>query len=120
MRFNHKGWVYFEIRKGIYGLKQSGKLANNLLHERLEAHGYYKCETTPGLWRHKWPPTTFVLIVDNFGVEYVGKQHAEHRLTTLQEHYTVTTDWTGTKFTDIGIAWDYNKCTCCTTMPRIH
>ena len=43
MCFAHKGYVYFKISKGIYGLKQSGKLANNLLCERLQDHGYYKC-----------------------------------------------------------------------------
>jgi hypothetical protein len=48
------GWVYFKISKGIYRLKKSGKLANDLLRERLEAKDYYECETTPGLWRHKW------------------------------------------------------------------
>ncbi len=25
------GWIYFEIRKGCYGLPQAGILANNLL-----------------------------------------------------------------------------------------
>ena len=61
-------------------------------------------------------PANFVLIVDDFGVEYVGKQHAKHLLTTLQEHHTVTTDWTGTKFAGIDIAWDYTIHTCCPTM----
>ena len=27
----HKGWVYFEIRRGCYGLPQSGMLANRQL-----------------------------------------------------------------------------------------
>jgi len=40
MRFAHNGWIYFEISKGIYRLKQSGKLANNLLHEWLQVHEY--------------------------------------------------------------------------------
>ena len=48
--FVHNGWVYFEISKGMYGLNQAGKLANDLLRERLVAHGYYECPTTPGLW----------------------------------------------------------------------
>jgi hypothetical protein len=34
------GWVYIEIRKGIYGLKQSGLLANQLLQKRLALFGY--------------------------------------------------------------------------------
>ena len=27
----HNGWVYFIIKKGMYGLKEAGVLANNLL-----------------------------------------------------------------------------------------
>jgi hypothetical protein len=91
-KYAHNGWVYFEITKGVYGLKQAGKLANDLLDERLSAHGYYQCPTTPGLWRHRWRPISFVLIVDDFGIKYEGLRHAEHLLHALQEHYTVTTD----------------------------
>ena len=50
--YEDRGWVYFEINKGVYGLKQAGKLANDLLTTRLDNHGYYQCATTPGLWRH--------------------------------------------------------------------
>ena len=45
---------------------------------RLEKEGYFEARTTPGLWRKKWRPIQFCLIVDDFGVEYVGKQHADH------------------------------------------
>ena len=31
----HNGWVYFEIVKSCYGLPQAGRLANDLLRERL-------------------------------------------------------------------------------------
>jgi hypothetical protein len=62
--YDYNGWVYFEINNGVYGLKQAGKLANDLLTERLTTHGYYQCATTPGLWQHKWCPITFVLIVE--------------------------------------------------------
>ena len=34
----HEGWVYFEIRNGVYGLPQSGSLANDLLETRLLKH----------------------------------------------------------------------------------
>ena len=116
MQYVHNGWVYFEITKGIYGLKQAGKLANDLLTERLSKHGYFQCATTPGLWRHKWRPVVFVLIVDDFGIEYVGKEHAEHLLSALRADYTITTDWTGKRYAGIDIEWDYNKRTCRTTM----
>ena len=100
----------------MYGLKQSGKLANDLLSNRLNEHGYYECATTPGLWKHKWRPIIFVLIVDGFGVQYTGREHAEHLHATLQAHYEVTTDWEGIKFAGIDLQWDYTKRTCCATM----
>jgi hypothetical protein len=34
------GWVYIDIRKGMYGLKQVGLLANQLLQTRLTPFGY--------------------------------------------------------------------------------
>ncbi len=41
-QYAHNGWVYYELSKGMYGLKQAGKLANDLLSERLFKHGYYQ------------------------------------------------------------------------------
>ena len=110
--YTHGGWVYFEINKGVYGLKQAGRLANDLLTERLSTNGYYQCHITPGLWRHQWRPVVFVLIVDDFGIQYQGKRHADHLLTALQQTYTVTTDWTGTKFAGIDLTWNYALRTC--------
>ena len=48
----------------------------------------------------------FCLTVNYFGIEYVGKKHAQHLLDTLQEHYTFTTDWEGKKYAGIDIEWD--------------
>ena len=39
----HEGCVYFEIRNGVYGLPQSGSLANDLLETRLLKNDYYQC-----------------------------------------------------------------------------
>jgi hypothetical protein len=72
------GWVYIEIRKGVYGLKQAGLLANQLLQSRLATFGYYPSRHTPGLWFHKTRPISFTLVVDDFAVKYLGKHHAEH------------------------------------------
>ena len=90
----HKGWVYFEIRRGCYGLPQSVILENKHLRLRLEKEGYYEYRTTLGLLRHKWRPIQLFLIIDDFGVEYVGKQHAYHLATTLKNH-NITEDWEG-------------------------
>jgi hypothetical protein len=38
-------WVYIEIRKGMYGLKQAGLLENQLIQTRLAPFGYYPAGT---------------------------------------------------------------------------
>ena len=72
LSYARDGWVYFEIRFGVYGLPKSGMLSNKLLETRLNEAGYYQCPTTPALWRHNWRPIPFCLIVDDFGIEYVN------------------------------------------------
>jgi hypothetical protein len=63
------GWVNIEIRKGMYGLKQAGLLANQLLQKRLAPFGYYPARHTPGIWLHKTRSIAFSLIVDDFAVK---------------------------------------------------
>ena len=86
-------FMYCEIQKGIYGLPQAGILANKLLKKRLAKVGYYEVKHTPGPWRHIWRPIQFTLVVDDFGVRYVGKQHAERLCKALRQEYTIATDW---------------------------
>ena len=64
------GWIYVEIRKGIYGLPQAGILAHKNLSKVLTAANFYPAVHTPGLWLHKTRPIQFSLVVDNFGVKY--------------------------------------------------
>jgi hypothetical protein len=111
------GWVYIEIRKGIYGLKQAGILANQLLQTRLAPFGYYPARHTPGLWLHKTRPISFTLVVDDFTVKYVRKQHAEHLQNALLRTYDLTTDWTATVYSGMTLKWDYDKRTCDISMP---
>ena len=89
------GYVYVEIRRGMYGLPQAGLIAQKLLEQRLNKEGYYQSEHTPGLCTHTWRPITFSLCVDDFGVKYIGKIHADHLLTVLQTHYKISRDWSG-------------------------
>jgi hypothetical protein len=89
------GWVYMEICKGMYGLKQAGILANQLLQKRLKPLGYYPARHTPGLWLLNTKPTAFSLMVDDFAVKYITID-AHHLRNTLLRHYEITTDldWT--------------------------
>jgi hypothetical protein len=58
----------------MYGLPQAGIIAQELLAKRLKENGYSQSKTTPGLWKHEWRPVRFSLVVDNFGVKYIGKE----------------------------------------------
>ncbi len=79
------GYVFCEIRQGMYSLPQAGIITQGLLAKRLKEHGYSQSETTPGPWKHKWHPVWFSLVVDNFGVKYIGKEHAQHLLQMVQQ-----------------------------------
>jgi len=46
------GHVYVEIQKGMYGLPQAGILAQQLLEQRLNQHGYSQSKAVPGLWTY--------------------------------------------------------------------
>jgi hypothetical protein len=105
----HKDHIYIETQRGMYGLPQAGLLANDLLTERLAPQGYYQCRHTPGLWRHKWRPILFSLVVDDFGIKYVGKEHADHLTASIKQHYSFTTDWAGELYCGIKIKWDYHN-----------
>jgi hypothetical protein len=111
------GWVYIEIRKGMYGLKQAGLLANQLLQTRLAPFGYYPARHTPGLWLHKTRPISFTLVMDDFAVKYVGKQHAEHLRNALLRTSELTTDWTATVYSGMTLKWDYKNRTYDISMP---
>ena len=59
---------------------------------------------------HDFRPISFSLIVDDFGVKYVGKENADHLINVLKEHYKVAKDWDGTKYCYINLDWyDYIK-----------
>lgn len=103
------GSIYLEVTKGMYGLPQAGLLANELLEKRLNNHGYYQSKLVPGLWKHESRPIQFTLVVDDFGVKYIGREHAEHLKSVLEQHYKVTTDWTGERYIGIHLKWDYAK-----------
>ena len=84
------GSVYVEVRKGMYGLPQARKLANELLENRLNKDGYHQSKIVPGLWTHETRPISFTLVVDNFGVKYVGEEHADHLMSCLRQSYEIT------------------------------
>lgn len=101
--FVHNGRGYIEIRKGAYGLPQSGVLAYTKLSKVLNVAGYHEAITTPGLRTHQWRPIMFTLVVDDFSIEYVDKEYIKYLMQTLKPHYDLTANWNGTKFLGIDL-----------------
>jgi hypothetical protein len=110
-------WVYLEICRAMYGLKQADLLANQLLQQRLAHYGYYPERHTPGLLLHKKRSIAFTLVVDDFAVKYVGKDNAHHLRNALLRHNEITTDWGGTVYSGMTLKWDYQQRTCDISMP---
>ena len=80
------GFIYLEIRRIIYGLPQAGMFVNEYLEEKLAPHGYCKVPHTPGLWKYISHPVQLSLVVDNFGVKYVGREHVNHLTVPSREN----------------------------------
>jgi hypothetical protein len=99
-------WVHIEIRKVLYGLRQAGLLAIQLLQTRLAPFRYYPARHTHGLWLHKTRPIAFSLIVDNFAVKYVGKQHADHLRNALLQSYELTADCEAKLYSGMSLKWN--------------
>jgi Reverse transcriptase (RNA-dependent DNA polymerase) len=111
------GMAYVEVTKGMYGLKQAGRLANEQLTEFLAEHGYAPCAITSGLWKHETRPITFTLVVDDFGIKYINADDKNHLIGVLRKKYIISEDPTGTKYCGLHIAWDYQNGTCDISMP---
>ena len=58
-------FVYILIQKGMYGLPQAGKLANDELIKHLAPFGYHPTTHTSGLWTHNTRNISFILTVDD-------------------------------------------------------
>jgi hypothetical protein len=69
----------------MYRLPQAGILTNELLQSNLAKVGYRPMQKTHGLWKHDTHPISFSLVVDDFGVKYVGLEHAEHLMECIKK-----------------------------------
>ena len=49
-------------------------------------------------------------MVDDFGIKYEGKEHADHLIAALKRHYEkITIDWKGELYVGITLEWNYDK-----------
>jgi Reverse transcriptase (RNA-dependent DNA polymerase) len=113
----YNGVAYVEVTKGMYGLKQAGRLANERLTEFLAPFGYAPCQVTPGLWKHATRTIVFTLVVDDFGIRYINDDDRNHLVGVLRKKYKISEDLTGNKYCGLHIDWDYENGTCDISMP---
>jgi hypothetical protein len=88
-----------------------------LLQRNLAKDGYIPTPHTHGLWTHDTRPISFSLIVDDFGVKYVGREHAEHLMACIKKNYNISSDWNGAAYCGLTLDWYYEKRTVDLSMP---
>ena len=90
----------------MYGLVQYGIMAHEALKENIQTYGYVPEKTTQIIWTHKDRDINFMLVVDDFGIINIKKKDADHLISSIQEKYEVTQDWTGGIYCGIKLKWN--------------
>jgi hypothetical protein len=101
----------------MYGLPKAGILANELLQCNLAKDGYRPTTPTHGLWTHHTRPISLSLVVDDFGVKYVGREHTEHLMACIRKNYNISSNWNGSAYCGLTLDWDYRNRTVDLSMP---
>ena len=81
-----------EIIGAMYGLVQSGRIANQDLQKHLAKYDFYPTKRTPGLWKHRTRPISFTLVVDNFGIKYTNKDRIDYLFKAIEDRYLLKID----------------------------
>ena len=110
-------YIYYKIKRGIYGLKQAARLAYDLLKSRLKPHGYSPNPICPSLWTHNTRKTVFCLCVDDFGVKFYNKEDVDHLIQALKD-YKLTIDWKGENYCGLKLNWNYDQGWVDISMPK--
>jgi hypothetical protein len=55
--------------------------------------------------------------VDDFGVKYVGREHAEHLIECIKKNYNISSDWKGSAYCGLTLECDYKNRTVDLSMP---
>ena len=107
----HNGCVYARVNKGMYGLPQAGRLANDDLVKHLEPHGFHPVPHTPGLWMDDKSDLQFTLVVDDFLVKYTNRKDADRLISALthNKRYKISTDWEAKWYVGLDLNWNYTK-----------
>jgi hypothetical protein len=104
---DYAGFVYAKIKGAWYGLKESGRIANEDLVDHLTKHGYHESAFTVGLFKHETRDISFTLVVDDFGIKWKDRADLNHLITSLEKKYNMKTDMDAKQYVGINLEWDY-------------
>jgi hypothetical protein len=113
----HNGKYYVRVDKGIYGLPQAGRLAQERLLAHLADHGYRQTSNTSCLFKHDSDDVYFTLVVDDFAIKYTKKEEALKLMNVLKQLYEVHEDWAGTSYLGYAIERDRIQRTLALSLP---
>ena len=105
------GYIYCEVRKGIYGLKQVDHIDFDNLVKLLAPHRYFPVQESPGSWKHQTQPTVFTLCVDDFGRKANSIEDAHHLINDIKKHLKFSINWGGKHYLDLTLDWNYKNIT---------
>ena len=105
-------WVYVEIRKGMYGLWQTELLAQELLKNGYQKTIIPRIHSPLASGNNTHDQSSFV------SVKYVENEHVEHLKSILEQNYEISMDWSGTKYVELTLGWDYVKQEVHLAMPK--
>ena len=83
---------------------------NSELHSDLTLNIYSNSDETL--------PTIFAPCVDNFGIKYLQKDHADHLINALRSNYTISINWEGKNYCGLEFDWNYSKHYVILSMPK--
>jgi len=95
--------VWIKIVKVMYGLIQAGIIANQELRAYLKPYGYDPVGHTPVLWRCTHRDSIFILVVDDFLIQYTDLRNAYYFINALQHKYDITIDWEAKTYIGISL-----------------
>ena len=84
-------------------------MAQELLEKRLCKTEYTQSKLMPRCWKYTWRPISFTLVVDDFGIKYIGNKHVQHLIQVLKQDYQIEEDWGGTQYIGLTVEWNYKR-----------
>ena len=81
----YNNFLVAKIFQGVYGLPQAVILSNKHLIKHPSKYNYVPSKHKTGLFTRPTQPVTFVLTINYFDVNYVGKEHSGHLVKSVQD-----------------------------------